>query len=101
MGRQAAALLYWGQCLDIPPIMTFSERYVILLFLYAAVAQLDRVLGYEPRGRGFESCQPRHYSGQLPLGSCPIWSDTYVIATQKIDHALLRPLSSKESKQSR
>src|SRR5690606_15606566 len=25
----------------------------------AAVAQLDRVLGYEPRGRGFESCQPR------------------------------------------
>jgi hypothetical protein len=24
----------------------------------AAVAQLDRVLGYEPRGRGFESCQP-------------------------------------------
>ena len=26
----------------------------------AAVAQLDRVLGYEPRGRGFDSCQPRH-----------------------------------------
>ena len=24
----------------------------------AAVAQLDRVLGYEPRGRGFDSCQP-------------------------------------------
>ena len=24
----------------------------------AAVAQLDRVLGYEPRGRGFNSCQP-------------------------------------------
>jgi hypothetical protein len=21
---------------------------------------LDRVLGYEPRGRGFKSCQPRH-----------------------------------------
>ncbi len=29
----------------------------------AAVAQLDRVLGYEPRGRGFESCQPRHLTG--------------------------------------
>ena len=28
-----------------------------------AVAQLDRVLGYEPRGRGFESCQPRHLTG--------------------------------------
>jgi len=26
----------------------------------AAVAQLDRVLGYEPRGRGFNSCQPHH-----------------------------------------
>jgi transcription elongation factor GreB len=26
----------------------------------AAVAQLDRVLGYEPRGRGFDSCQPHH-----------------------------------------
>lgn len=27
--------------------------------IFAAVAQLDRVLGYEPRGRGFDSCQPR------------------------------------------
>ncbi len=27
---------------------------------HAAVAQLDRVLGYEPRGRGFNSCQPHH-----------------------------------------
>ncbi len=27
---------------------------------FAAVAQLDRVLGYEPRGRGFDSCQPHH-----------------------------------------
>ena len=25
---------------------------------YAAVAQLDRVFGYEPKGRGFESLQP-------------------------------------------
>ncbi len=30
------------------------------MFFLAAVAQLDRVLGYEPRGRGFDSCQPRH-----------------------------------------
>ena len=28
---------------------------------FAAVAQLDRVLGYEPRGRGFNSCQPHQY----------------------------------------
>ncbi len=39
----------------------------------AAVAQLDRVLGYEPRGRGFESCQPHHlfisllHSNRSPL----------------------------------
>ena len=25
-----------------------------------AVAQPDRVFGYEPKGRGFESLQPRH-----------------------------------------
>jgi hypothetical protein len=31
----------------------------------AAVAQLDRVLGYEPRGRGFESCQPRHNQKEI------------------------------------
>ena len=34
------------------------QRAAILSRLRAAVAQLDRVLGYEPRGRGFESCQP-------------------------------------------
>ena len=33
----------------------------------AAVAQLDRVLGYEPRGRGFESCQPRHFQCIQPV----------------------------------
>ena len=27
----------------------------------APVAQLDRVLGYEPRGRGFESCRARQF----------------------------------------
>ena len=30
---------------------------------FAAVAQLDRVLGYEPRGRGFNSCQPHQNIG--------------------------------------
>jgi hypothetical protein len=34
-------------------------RLRVIVEGYAAVAQLDRVLGYEPRGRGFESCQPR------------------------------------------
>ena len=33
---------------------------VLLILKYAAVAQLDRVFGYEPKGRGFESLQPYH-----------------------------------------
>ena len=33
-------------------------EYCPTLSANAAVAQLDRVLGYEPRGRGFDSCQP-------------------------------------------
>ena len=32
----------------------------LLMRQYAAVAQLDRVTGYEPVGRGFESLQPYH-----------------------------------------
>ena len=31
----------------------------------APVAQLDRVLGYEPRGRGFESCRARQFDQGL------------------------------------
>ena len=40
-----------------------SETAAIILSS-AAVAQLDRVLGYEPRGRGFNSCQPHQESGR-------------------------------------
>ncbi len=40
--------------------LPFLRDPAIIPLLRAAVAQLDRVLGYEPRGRGFESCQPRH-----------------------------------------
>ena len=29
---------------------------------FAAVAQLDRVSGYEPEGQEFESLQPHHFS---------------------------------------
>ena len=28
---------------------------------YVSVAQLDRVFGYEPKGRGFESLQTHHF----------------------------------------
>ena len=30
----------------------------LFLSVYAALAQLDRVFGYEPKGRGFESLTP-------------------------------------------
>ena len=38
--------------------------YDIILELNAPVAQLDRVTGYEPVGRGFESLQP-YQKGRL------------------------------------
>lgn len=34
---------------------------------YALVAQLDRVLGYEPRGQGFESLQACHEISHICL----------------------------------
>jgi hypothetical protein len=43
----------------------FQKTPAIISF-FAAVAQLDRVLGYEPRGRGFDSCQPHQtYKGSI------------------------------------
>ncbi len=36
----------------------------VIISPFAAVAQLDRVLGYEPRGRGFNSCRPHQYKKQ-------------------------------------
>ncbi len=36
-------------------MLTKSPRNAIIFFVNASVAQLDRVLGYEPNGRGFES----------------------------------------------
>ncbi len=31
-----------------------------MFYIYAGVAQLDRVPGYEPGGQGFESLHPHH-----------------------------------------
>jgi hypothetical protein len=39
-------------------VVTRGARNHCRIVGFAAVAQLDRVLGYEPRGRGFNSCQP-------------------------------------------
>ena len=38
----------------------FCRLYVRYASTSAVVAQLDRVSGYEPEGRGFESCLPHH-----------------------------------------
>lgn len=43
------------------------------MFACAAVAQLDRVLGYEPRGRGFNSCQPHQNIGGQIVKSDPLF----------------------------
>ena len=37
----------------------------------APVAQLDRVLGYEPRGREFESLRARHCTIIKSIGTYP------------------------------
>ena len=44
-------------------IIELSVR--VLWQRYAAVAQLDRVTGYEPVGRGFESLQPYHVAASV------------------------------------
>ena len=41
------------------------------MLAFAAVAQLDRVLGYEPRGRGFNSCQPHQNQVKSPGEKSP------------------------------
>ena len=51
----------------------FSCIFVLNMLLYlmfvrnVLVAQLDRVFGYEPKGRGFESLQARHIGAKLAL----------------------------------
>lgn len=39
------------------------QKKIIILLVNATVAQLDRVLGYEPSGQGFESLQLHHICG--------------------------------------
>ncbi len=38
---------------------------VLIQSAYAPVAQLDRVFGYEPKGRGFESLLARHAKNRV------------------------------------
>jgi hypothetical protein len=57
----------------------------------AAVAQLDRVLGYEPRGRGFDSCQPHQKNKKWinSLGASAPWLFFFVGAGLPNQHALV------------
>ena len=47
-------------------MLTKLCKNAIIFFVNASVAQLDRVLGYEPNGRGFESLR-MHQKKQLGL----------------------------------
>jgi hypothetical protein len=49
--------------------LTRHARILIVPPLNAPVAQLDRVPGYEPGGRTFESCQARQFRKGLQLSS--------------------------------
>ena len=51
----------------------------------AAVAQLDRVLGFEPSGRGFESLRPRQFP-TYPYGMTPALEEA---ASAGIDLSLI------------
>src|SRR3954453_2091939 len=80
-----AACARRSACRPEPSIQDFAiPRSTAIMLPRAAVAQLDRVLGYEPRGRGFDSCQPHqllqdewlrkkflgHFSFRPPYLSC-------------------------------
>ena len=48
--------------MSLAPIIRTPREAVVLYGEYSApVAQLDRVPGYEPGGREFESLRARHY----------------------------------------
>ena len=51
----------------------------------AAVAQLDRVPGFEPGGRGFESLRPRHKMKKYPL---PLSGYFFILPARRKDPEL-------------
>ena len=55
-----------------------------IILSFAAVAQLDRVLGYEPRGRGFDSCQPHHYFSNEYNGLAPQVLARFILSARLI-----------------
>ena len=59
----------------------------LLLRQYAAVAQLDRVFGYEPKGRGFESLQARNLKS---LSHLSFWEWGYFLFGKFLCICLIR-----------
>ena len=55
---------------------SLSHRH---LLYHAPVAQLDRVLGYEPSGQRFESSRVRHFINHLFLYSPLIYINFYYL----------------------
>ena len=64
--RPIAVSFYDGIEIFSEGTLAFYSRmwYYITAVKNALVAQLDRVTGYEPVGRGFESLQARHTCGE-------------------------------------
>ena len=68
---QRQKIVYFFMFYDSFVIYPFQIQFSSAIILsFAAVAQLDRVLGYEPRGRGFDSCQPHQKTKGLQEKSC-------------------------------
>ena len=64
--------MHFTRCLQVFQIKRLtvnSPLFIIQTFLDAPVAQLDRVSGYEPEGRAFESLRVRHRKSPRPSSS--------------------------------
>ncbi len=65
MGIKALYLTFWLRVRGYSWTFGYNHSKIVGLNLrlefYASVAQLDRVGGFEPLGRGFESLRMRHY----------------------------------------
>ncbi len=69
--------------------------FVVLLFgiknlLTAPVAQPDRVFGYEPKGRGFESLLARHV-----VADYVSFATTFLLKSHRLTHAVSPPFRKK------
>ena len=57
----------------LEPPFYFDNSFVAEQDVFALVAQLDRVFGYEPKGRGFESLRAHQFGKWLNLVEHLVW----------------------------